>query len=180
MAESLEHGFKDLPLRAGCVARRADGRQETAIDLMLTQGVDTALDYAAIGDIDRARALSNPDLAPHVEIVDMAGHGCSVVTAGPARIDTEFIYALVNSRGAVEDKRQMVADYTDPGFHLDPYVVAKPIVRQWPDSAVIGGEVTLAGTSDGKPFKRRLRFADIWRRRAGRWQVAFTEVTPVK
>ncbi|MEQ7874323.1 nuclear transport factor 2 family protein [Sphingomonas sp. ASV193] len=89
-------------------------------------------------------------------------------------------YALVNSRAEVEDKKQMIADYTTPGFHLDPYVVERPIVRQWPGGAVVGGEVGLSGTSDGKPFKGRIRFADIWRLRKGRWQVIFTEVTPVK
>ena len=89
-------------------------------------------------------------------------------------------YALVNSRAEIENKRQMVADYTSPGFHLDPYVVEHPIVRVWRDGAILGGEVTLKGASAGKPFRGRLRFADIWRRRAGHWQVAFTEVTPVR
>lgn len=89
-------------------------------------------------------------------------------------------YALVNSRAQVEDKRQMIADYTAVGFHLDPYVVERPIVRQWPGGAVLGGEVALSGTSDGAAFKGRIRFADVWQLRGGRWQVAFTEVTPVR
>jgi alkaline phosphatase D len=53
--------------------------------------VRAALEYAASGDIAKARALTNPDNAPHVEFVDMAGHGYSVVTAGPDAIDTEFV-----------------------------------------------------------------------------------------
>ncbi|MGI4792991.1 MAG: nuclear transport factor 2 family protein [Janthinobacterium lividum] len=89
-------------------------------------------------------------------------------------------YALVNSRAEVEDKRQMIADYTAPGFHLDRYVVEKPIVRRWQDGAVVGGEVALSGMSDGAPFNGRIRFADVWRLKGGRWRVAFTEVTPIK
>lgn len=89
-------------------------------------------------------------------------------------------YTLVNSRAQIEDKRQMIADYTAAGFRLDPYVVEQPIVRQWPGGAVVGGEVALSGTSDGAPFKGRIRFADVWRLRAGHWQVVFTEVTPVR
>lgn len=89
-------------------------------------------------------------------------------------------YALVNSRAQIEDKRQMIADYTTPGFRLDPYVVERPIIRQWAGGAVVGGEVALSGTSDGAPFKGRIRFADVWRLRDGRWQVVFTEVTPVR
>ncbi|MBN8809392.1 MAG: nuclear transport factor 2 family protein [Sphingomonas sp.] len=89
-------------------------------------------------------------------------------------------YALVNSRAQVENKAQMIADYTAPGFHLAPYVVEQPIVRLWSGGAVVGGEVALSGTSDGAPFTGRIRFADVWRLRGGRWQVVFTEVTPVK
>ena len=39
----------------------------------------------------KARAATNPDVAPHLEFVDMAGHGYAVVSAGPDAIDTEFI-----------------------------------------------------------------------------------------
>lgn len=89
-------------------------------------------------------------------------------------------YALVNSHAEVENKRQMVGDYTAPGFRLEPYVVERPIVRLWQGGAVIGGEVRLRGSSEGKPFDGRLRFADVWRLREGRWQVVFTEVTPIQ
>lgn len=88
-------------------------------------------------------------------------------------------YALVNSRAEVEDKRQMIADYTAPGFHLDRYVVEKPIVRRWPSGAVLGGEVALSGRSEGAPFQGRIRFADVWQLKGSHWQVAFTEVTPI-
>jgi hypothetical protein len=36
---------------------------------------------------------------------------------------------------------------------------------------------TLEGTSEGKPYKVHLRFADIWAERDGHWQVVFTEAT---
>jgi alkaline phosphatase D len=35
--------------------------------------------------------VTNPDVAPHLEFVDMAGHGYAVVSAGPDTIDTEFV-----------------------------------------------------------------------------------------
>jgi alkaline phosphatase D len=53
--------------------------------------VRSALEYARTGDIGRARALTNTDLAPHVEFVDMGGHGYAVVTAGEQSFATEFI-----------------------------------------------------------------------------------------
>jgi len=53
--------------------------------------VRAALEYAATGDIAKARALTNPDVAPHLEFVDMAGHGYTVVSAGADAIETEFV-----------------------------------------------------------------------------------------
>ena len=72
--------------------RKAEGAApEATINLTLKRGVRAALEYAASGDIDKARALTNPDVSPHLEFVDMAGHGYAVVTAGPDAIDTEFV-----------------------------------------------------------------------------------------
>jgi len=39
----------------------------------------------------KARALSNPDLSPHVSFVDMGGHGYSVVHVTGAFFETEFV-----------------------------------------------------------------------------------------
>lgn len=88
-------------------------------------------------------------------------------------------YVLVNSRALVEDKADFIHDYTAPGFRLEPYTVEDEVVRSWPGGAVLGGLVTLQGTSEGKPFKVRLRFADIWREKDGTWQVIFTQATRV-
>lgn len=86
-------------------------------------------------------------------------------------------YVLVNSRGLVENKAQFIADYSSPSFSLDPYVVREPIERVWADGAVLGGLVTLSGTNNGKPFRADIRFADIWVKRDGRWQVVYTGAT---
>jgi alkaline phosphatase D len=90
MAEALEHGLKGHPLRALYVAEGPAGYEST-INLAIRRGVRSALEYAHTGDIERARAATNPDLAPHLEFVDMGGHGYAVVTAGPNAIDTEFV-----------------------------------------------------------------------------------------
>ena len=84
-------------------------------------------------------------------------------------------YLLVNSGGDVEDKRRFIADQVEPGYRLEPFKVLRPVKRRWHDGAVIGGVASLKGLSGGKPFAVCLRFADIWRRTAGRWQVAYTQ-----
>jgi hypothetical protein len=85
-------------------------------------------------------------------------------------------YLLVNSSGTTETKAQLVGDYTAPGFDLEPFTVEQPVERVWKDGAVMGGIATLRGTDGGKRFEARLRFADIWAKRNGRWRVVYTQV----
>ncbi|MCW6530415.1 nuclear transport factor 2 family protein [Sphingomonas sp. MMSM20] len=86
-------------------------------------------------------------------------------------------YTLVNGAAEISTKAEFIRDSTAPGFSLQPFVIEHPINRVWRDGAVLSGEVTLRGTDGGKPFVSHMRFADIWAKRGGRWQVVFTEVT---
>lgn len=83
--------FKDFPLRPLYVRKIEGAAPEHTINLTIKRGVRAALEYAASGDIAKARSLTNPNVAPHLEFVDMAGHGYSVVSAGPDTIETEFV-----------------------------------------------------------------------------------------
>src|SRR4051812_25118821 len=78
-------------------------------------------------------------------------------------------YLLVNSSGHTETKAQLIADYTAPAFTLEPFTVEQPVEKVWSDGAVMGGIATLRGTDSGKRYEMRLRFADIWAKRHGRW-----------
>ena len=91
LAEALEYGLKGHKLRPVFTVERADGTKEATINLAIKRGVRSSLEYAKSGDIERARALTNPDNAPHLEFIDMGGHGYSVVTAAPDAIETEFV-----------------------------------------------------------------------------------------
>jgi hypothetical protein len=86
-------------------------------------------------------------------------------------------YTLVNSGGQVETKAQLIADYTAPGYKIEPFTVLEPIEKAWGDGAVMGGVATLKGVDGGKPFSVTLRFADIWAKRNGKWQVIYTHVS---
>ena len=89
-------------------------------------------------------------------------------------------YLLVNSSGSFETKAQLIADYTAPGYTLEPFTIEQPVHKVWKDGAVMGGVATLRGTDSGKRYEARLRFADIWARRNGRWQVIYTQVNKAK
>jgi hypothetical protein len=85
-------------------------------------------------------------------------------------------YLLMNSGGATETKAQLIADYTAPGFDLEPFTIEQPVEKVWKDGAVMGGIATIRGTDGGKRYEMRLRFADIWAKCNGRWQVIYTQV----
>ena len=86
-------------------------------------------------------------------------------------------YTLVNSTGRVQDKAQLIADYTTPGYKIAPFKILEPVEKAWGDGAVMGGLVHLKGTEGGKPFAVTLRFADIRAKRHGKWQVVYTHVS---
>ncbi|MBS0377438.1 MAG: alkaline phosphatase D family protein [Proteobacteria bacterium] len=91
LAEALEHHLQDHPLRALFVSERQPGKFESTINLTVKHGVRSALEYARTGSLRDAHAVSNPDNAPHVEFVDMGGHGYVVVTAGSDSLVSEFV-----------------------------------------------------------------------------------------
>jgi hypothetical protein len=86
-------------------------------------------------------------------------------------------YTLVNSTGRIQTKAELIADYTTPGYKIEPFKILEPIEKVWSDGAVMGGVVNLRGTEGGKPFAVTLRFADIWAKRNGKWQVVYTHVS---
>ncbi|HVE56001.1 MAG TPA: alkaline phosphatase D family protein [Pyrinomonadaceae bacterium] len=91
--EALEHGLrKDHPLRALFLADRPDGgKPEWTNNMLLRHGVRSCLEYAKSFDLKRARALSNPQLAPHLEFVDLGGHGYAKVRLTGGEMRTEFV-----------------------------------------------------------------------------------------
>jgi alkaline phosphatase D len=93
LMEALDHGFpKDHPLRALYLGQGpADKSPQPTFNMLLHHGVKSCLEYARTGDVAKARALSNPDLSPHVSFVDMGGHGYSVVRVASGFVETEFV-----------------------------------------------------------------------------------------
>lgn len=92
-AESTEHnaGLLTNPLGPLFVVKTPDGAFANTVNLTLKHGVASALEYARSHDLAAAHRVSNPDNAPHLEFIDMGGHGYSVVTAGPDAVETEFV-----------------------------------------------------------------------------------------
>jgi alkaline phosphatase D len=92
MIEALQHNFpKDHALRPLFLADRPGAPPEPTVNLTLKHGVRAALEYAAHGDLAKARALTNPDNAPHLDFIDMGGHGYAVVTVSAEAFACDFV-----------------------------------------------------------------------------------------
>ena len=90
--EAYEHRLeKDHPLRPLFLADRPEGRPEWTFNLLLRHGVRSALAYADKRDLPQARALSNRELAPHLEFIDLGGHGYAKVRLTADEMRTEFV-----------------------------------------------------------------------------------------
>jgi alkaline phosphatase D len=90
--EGYENRRKDtMKMRPIYLADRPDGTVEWTYNMLLKHGVRSCLEYARTFDLARAKALSNPALAPHIEFVDMGGHGYSKVRLTGEEMRTEFV-----------------------------------------------------------------------------------------
>lgn len=91
LVEAFEHRFpKEHPLRALYIGDRG-AKLEPAVNLLLHHGVRSCLEYAKSGDLQRARAVSNPDLSPHLSFIDMGGHGYATLRLSAEAAQCEFV-----------------------------------------------------------------------------------------
>jgi len=93
LVEAYEHRFpKDHPLRALYLADLPGQAQpQPAINMLMRHGVRACLEYQKTGDVEKARKLSNRDLAPHLSFLDMGGHGYATVRATSSTVESEFV-----------------------------------------------------------------------------------------
>ena len=71
--------------------RPGSEKPHPTVNMLMRHGVRAALEYARSGDLAAARALSNPDLAPHLKFVDMGGHGYAKVRLSGSDFSAEFV-----------------------------------------------------------------------------------------
>lgn len=93
LVEAYEHRYpRDSPLRPlYLVDRPGAAKPEPTVNLLLHHGVRSCLEYQASGDLERAHAAANPELAPHLSFVDMGGHGYALVRASAEEVCCEFV-----------------------------------------------------------------------------------------
>jgi alkaline phosphatase D len=82
---------KDHPLCAAFLYQTPDNGLQPAMNLSGLHGVRASLALQQTNEVSRARALSNPEVAPHLSFLDLGGHGYAMVTASAEALDVEFV-----------------------------------------------------------------------------------------
>ncbi|WP_294391813.1 nuclear transport factor 2 family protein [uncultured Sphingomonas sp.] len=89
-------------------------------------------------------------------------------------------FLFVRSSGRVGDRRDYIDGFTAPGMKLEPLVVTDRLFQRLSaDVVIVGGEARLRGTENGRPLAQHYRYSDTLVRRDGRWQVAYSQITPL-
>ena len=91
------------------------------------------------GDIEAARRLTNPDNAPHLEFIDMGGHGYASSLRRPKAVADEFVCiprpvarATTPDGGPLRYRVRHTADLWKPG--------GRPVLKQ----EIIEGDPSLS------------------------------------
>ena len=91
LVEVAPFRFKeDNPVRPLYLAGTGD-KTLPAMNFLILHGVRSALALSKDPDPAKARALRNPDVAPHLSFADFGGHGYSMVTVTKEALETEFV-----------------------------------------------------------------------------------------
>lgn len=82
---------KDHPKRVLQLIDKPDGTVIPSMNVTPLHGVLSTLKLKETGDMKQARAVRNPDVAPHLSFLDQGGHGYGLVTATADQLSTEFV-----------------------------------------------------------------------------------------
>jgi len=91
--EAAEYSLpKNHPLRAIYLYQSsAEAAVQPAVNFSIMHGVRASLALTRTGDVCKALAERNPQLAPHLSFVDLGGHGYSLVRATNDDLEVEFV-----------------------------------------------------------------------------------------
>jgi alkaline phosphatase D len=93
LPEGLEHNMpKDHPLRSLFLHQTApDAPYKRMVNMLLLHGVRSCLEYVKTGDYEKALKLSNREMSPHLQFLDLGGHGYAAVSAMGDALEVEFV-----------------------------------------------------------------------------------------
>jgi ketosteroid isomerase-like protein len=88
-------------------------------------------------------------------------------------------FQQIREGGGVAGRDEFLEAVLSPRLTIDPYTVEEWSARVYGDTALVSGTTRMTGSWDGKPFKTRYRYIDVYVRTGGQWQVASVQITPM-
>lgn len=143
----------------------------TAMAPTLAAGITGAAQPAPAATLDLL-----PDLAKAIKEHEQATLRNDIVVLGDLVAED---YMLVNSDSTLQDKQSYLADFSIPGFRLDPYLMEEPVLKIWGNTALTAGRLHLSWTQDGRRQNRLVRIAHVWAKDDGHWRLTYTQLTRV-
>lgn len=143
--------------------------------LCLTIGL-AVVGVAALSLVAAPRAVA--DDAAEVARLDTA-YQAAVKANDAAAMDTILAddFVLVTGRGTVSTKRDLLESARKQSSIYEHQEDTEQKVRVWGDTAVVTALLWLKGTTDGKPFERKLWFSDTYVRTPGGWRYVFGQAS---
>jgi len=86
-------------------------------------------------------------------------------------------FVLITGRGKAYTKSDLLDDARRRTTIYEHQEDSQQKVRVWGDTAVVTALLWLKGTSDGKPFERKLWFSDVYVRTAKGWRYVFGQAS---
>lgn len=136
-----------------------------------------ALSACGAAPRDPAGAASVADLTAFADAFDAAQ-----IAKDGAKLDTMVADDLVyiDGSGKRQGKRDFIAGWTGADDSYDPVRLSDRVITPLgSDAGLASAEAILSGRSAGQPFRVRLRYTDIFHRRAGGWQAVHIQVTRI-
>jgi len=88
-------------------------------------------------------------------------------------------YLGYNLKGHKEGRDVILSVYRPGEAELNVWEVSDLEVAVFMEVALISGTAHVAGTFQGTSWSHDLRFCDVWKRSHDRWQLYFTQATPM-
>lgn len=89
----------------------------------------------------------------------------------------DFIATSLNGR--VTNKAQYIKSSTSPQLSFTNFNIEDVKVRVYGDAAVVTGRTTVKGRYEDQEFNTQFRYTRVYLKRAGRWQIVTSHLTPV-
>ena len=136
--------------------------------MILTLALALALTQDATSSVARELTEIEQQLGATWKRGDCAGWGAMVAPD----------WSVIHLTGAIITRAEALEMCKAPPVPIETFDIADVAVRVYGDAAVVTGRTT-ATTGGPSPATVRLRFTDVFVRRAGRWQVVASQATQV-